>query len=163
MLTAQRGRPARRKRASREGVAIAGHRRQHFVPRAYLKAWCDPNTPAGQEPYVWRFNKDGSDPRRKAPDNLFHGTDLYTIHIPGGERDLVLEHLLSGLESAYVAIRDTKLAHLERLTSADRLVLCAFIAAAEARTPARRDHFAGEWGGVLDDVTAGLLEMNDLR
>jgi hypothetical protein len=43
--------------------------------------------PAGQEPYVWRFKKDGSDPRRKAPENLFHETDLYTIHREDGERD----------------------------------------------------------------------------
>jgi len=45
------------------------HKRQHFVPQAYLKAWCDPDVPAGQEPYGWRFSKDG-EVRRKAPDAL---------------------------------------------------------------------------------------------
>jgi hypothetical protein len=71
---------------------MAKHKKQHFVPQCYLKAWCDPTTPVDQDPYVWRFRKDGSDPRRKAPENIFHETDLYTIHRPGGGRDLVLEH-----------------------------------------------------------------------
>ena len=74
------------------GAAMAKHKKQHFVPQCYLKAWCDPTTPVDQDPYVWRFRKDGSDPRRKAPENIFHETDLYTIHRPGGGRDLVLEH-----------------------------------------------------------------------
>lgn len=66
------------------------HEKQHFVPQAYLRAWCDPTTPDGQEPYVWRFNKDGSDARRKAPAKIFRETDMYTIPLPGGGRDLVL-------------------------------------------------------------------------
>ena len=33
------------------------HKDQHFIPQGYLKAWCDPTTPEGQEPYVWRFTK----------------------------------------------------------------------------------------------------------
>ena len=35
------------------------HKKQHWVPESYLTAWCDPGTPADQEPYVWRFSKDG--------------------------------------------------------------------------------------------------------
>jgi hypothetical protein len=42
---------------------MVSHKKQHFVPRS---------TPAGQVPYVWRFNEDGSDPRREATENLFH-------------------------------------------------------------------------------------------
>lgn len=129
---------------------MATHKRQHYVPRSYLKAWCDPNTPPTQEPYVWLFNKDGSGARRKAPDNIFHERDLYTIHRADGERDLVLEHGLAGLESEFVAIRDTKLARRKKITHREHLMLCTFIAAAHDRTPARRDHFAGFWGEVLE-------------
>src|SRR5262252_2340563 len=129
---------------------MTSHKRQHFVPQSYLKAWCDPNTPAGQEPYVWRFNKDGSDPRRKAPENIFHETDLYTIHRADGERDLVLEHGLAGLESEFVTIRDATLARRGEITPRDHVMLCAFIAAAHARTPAQRDHHGAQWAEVLD-------------
>jgi len=129
---------------------MADHKKQHFVPRSYLRAWCDPNTPEGQEPYVWLFSSDGSNPRRKAPENIFHETDLYTIELPGGGRNLVLEHGLGQLESEFVSIRDTKLRALEPREPAEHALLCAFVAAMHARTPARRDHFAGQWGKVLE-------------
>lgn len=128
---------------------MAAHRKQHFVPRSYLRAWCDPNTPEGQEPYVWLFSGDGSNPRRRAPDNIFRETDLYTIELPDGGRNLVLEHGLAQLESEFVSIRDTKLRSLEPLEPAEHALLCAFVAAMHERTPARRDHFANQWGKVL--------------
>ena len=129
---------------------MTSHKKQHFVPQSYLRAWCDPNTPAGQEPYVWLFNKDGSVLRRKAPGNIFHETDMYTIHRADGGRDLVLEHGLAGLESEFVMIRDTKLSKGEKLTAREHVMLCAFIAASRARTPAQRDHHAGQWAEMRE-------------
>lgn len=126
------------------------NKRQHFVAQSYLRAWCDPSTPAGQKPYVWRFNKDGSDPRRKAPENIFYETDMYTINRADGARDLVLERGLAGLESEFVAIRDSKLSRREQLTTGEHVLLCAFIAAAQARTPAHRDHQAAQWSKILE-------------
>jgi len=128
---------------------MTGHKKQHFVPKSYLRAWCDPNTPSGQEPYVWLFSRDGSNPRRKAPDNIFHETDLYTIELPDGGRNLVLEHGLAQLESEFVSIRDTKLDLLEPLEPSEHAFLCVFVAAMHARTPARRDHLSEQWGKVL--------------
>jgi len=128
---------------------MASHKKQHFVPRSYLTAWCDPNTPTGQEPYVWRFSSDGSSSARKAPDNIFHETDLYTIELPEGERGLVLENGLAQLESEFVSIRDTKLKGFETIEFTEHILLCAFIAAAQARTPAQRDHLAGQWKNIL--------------
>lgn len=129
---------------------IKSHKKQHFVPECYLKAWCDPMTPAGQTPYVWLLNKDGFGPRRKAPENIFHEKDLYTIHRADGERDLTLEHGLSELESKFVKIRDTVLVRKDRMTRADHVILCAFIAAAHARIPAQRDHVRSQWGRALE-------------
>jgi hypothetical protein len=129
---------------------MTSHKRQHFVPRSYLKAWCDSNTLPKQEPYVWLFNKDGSEARRKAPDNIFHERDLYTIHRADGHRNLVLEHGLAGLESEFVAIRDTKLSRRKKINVRELAMLCAFISAAHARTPTQRDHFAGQWAKALD-------------
>lgn len=129
--------------------SMASHKKQHFIPRSYLRAWCDPNTPSGHEPYVWRFSRDGSNPRRKAPDKIFYETDLYTIELPGGGRSLVLEHGLAQLESEFVSIRDTKLVLLEPLKPSEHALLCVFIAAMHARTPSQRNHLSEQWGQCL--------------
>ncbi|MDT5272777.1 MAG: hypothetical protein QOH49_4963 [Acidobacteriota bacterium] len=131
---------------------MKSHKKQHYIPRSYLKAWVDPHTPAKQTPYVWQFSKDGTAVKKKAPENIFHENDMYTIEEPGGGRDLVLEKGLSGLESGFCSIRDKKLKNHKSLTDEEHVVLCAFIAAMSARTKAWRDHQAGQWGNVLEMV-----------
>jgi hypothetical protein len=125
---------------------VAEHKKQHFVAESYLKAWCDPETPKDHEPYVWRFSKDGPDARRKAPTNIFHETDMYTIELPGGRRDLVLEQGLSQLESAFVTLRDSKLRRHLLLEPDEFALLCVFVAATHARTKAQRDRIRGAAG-----------------
>jgi hypothetical protein len=127
---------------------MASHKNQHFVPQSYTKAWCDPNTPDGQTPYVWRFEKDGSRVKKKSPENIFFEKDMYTIKEEEGGRNLTLEHRLSELESRFAVIRD-KLASRKPIDQHERSVLCTFAAASHARTTARRSHLANEWGKVL--------------
>ena len=64
------------------------YKKQHFVPQCYTKAWHDPAAPAGPKmsPYVWVFDRDGANPKRKAPANLFTENDIYTIKSEDGER-----------------------------------------------------------------------------
>jgi len=81
-----------------------GNKRQHFVPTSYLKAWCDPNTPPGQTPYVWVHTADGSDKKRRAPENILSEADYYTFHKASGERDLFLERYLGSVESTFPAL-----------------------------------------------------------
>ncbi|MBO2970436.1 DUF4238 domain-containing protein, partial [Burkholderia pseudomallei] len=52
------------------------HKKQHYVPASYLKAWCDPDCPATHEPYVWVFERDGTSRHRRAPHKLFTETDM---------------------------------------------------------------------------------------
>ena len=127
---------------------MAGHKGQHWVPRSYLEPWCDPDTPKGQDSYVWLFSKDGTTAKRKAPHNIFKETDLYTIHLEDGTRNLAIEHGLSGLESRFCQVRDRKIAKMLPLDNEDRMVLCAFTAAMFLRTPAIRDHWQAQWKKV---------------
>jgi len=131
---------------------MANHKKQHFVPRSYLKAWCDPNTPTGQEPYIWRFSCDGSSAARKAPDTIFHETDLYTIKLNNGGRDLVLEHGLAQLESEFVSIRDTTLKQRKTIETKEHVLLCAFIAASQSGTPTQRDHLGRQFKNILETM-----------
>jgi len=128
---------------------MSKHKKQHFVPAGYLKAWCDPNAPTTHTPYVWLFNRDGSNARKKSPENILHERDMYTIHGPDGSRDLVLEDGLSRLETEFTKIRDSRIYLRRPLSDAEHLSLCAFIAAAQVRTPSSRDHHQRQWGAAL--------------
>jgi hypothetical protein len=123
--------------------------KQHWVPQCYLQAWCDPDTPAGQNPYVWRFTRDGSDVRRKAPSNIFAETDMYTIKMPDGTKNLRLEHGLSTLEDSFAALRREKLDKREPLTANDRAIMIFFVAASHVRSKAHLGHHQGTWKKVL--------------
>lgn len=128
---------------------MARHKHQHFIPRCYLKAWCDPNTPSNQEPYVWQFKKDGTESRNKAPHKILHELDFYTTITSAGERDLTLEDKLQEIEDKFSRIRDKKLAFRRELAIEDRAILCIFVAVMHARTKARKEHHLNQWGKVL--------------
>lgn len=125
------------------------HKKQHYVPRSYLEAWCDPNIPQKQEPYVWMQARDGS-VRKKSPANILTETDFYTIQGVNGVRNLVLEHGLAQLESRFARLRRVTLSKKAPLSLEDRVVLCAFTAAMQARTKTQRDHQRETWQRVLD-------------
>jgi hypothetical protein len=125
------------------------HKHQHFVPKCYLKAWCDSRTPSRQTPYVWRFTRDGKQRKKKAPENVFTEGDMYTLPLAKGGRDLRLEHGLRDLEGLFVDVRD-RIASTSRMSEGDRDVLSAFTAAMWGRTLAMRDRVRKNWQGVLD-------------
>src|ERR1019366_3691414 len=102
-------------------------KKQHVIPNCYLKAWCDPVTPPGHSPSIWRISKDGSRKKRKSPEKSFTSTDRYTITLPNGERSLALEDTLSALEGQFTAVLK-RVRRREHLTAVDRARLCLFAA-----------------------------------
>jgi hypothetical protein len=123
---------------------------QHYVPRTYLKAWCDPDSPKRMEPYVWVFDRTGENSRRRAPKNLFEETDFYTIQMPDGRRDLVLEHGLQELEDKFARLRDEKLIRQIPVSIDEGSDLFAFIIAMSFRTKAHRERRRAEWQQIAD-------------
>lgn len=121
------------------------HKRQHWIPKGYLKAWCDATVPEGHDPYVWQFTKDGTASRKKAPKKIFYEPNLYTLHLSDGTRDLKVEHGLAGLEDRFVRVRDTKLTPGRSLTAEEHVVVCAFVAAMKCRTPVHLNHWRSNW------------------
>src|ERR1051325_183217 len=141
---------------------MASHKNQHYIPRCYLKAWCDPHTPTKQAPYVWQFSSDGQQVRKKSPDNIFSETDMYTIENPDGSRNLTLEHGLHELETRFSTIRDRKIKRKKPLTPEEHIILCAFVAAMHARTKARREHHAKIWNQVRGQMEQVSERMKTL-
>lgn len=123
------------------------HKKQHYVPRCYLKAWHDPAVPPGGRitPYVWHFDKDGNNSRAKAPANIFTETDIYTIERADGERDLQLEHGLQGIEDQFTRVRNLRFSRREWPDPKQFVWVLAFVATAQVRTAAMRDFHAEQW------------------
>lgn len=114
------------------------HKNQHYVPRFYLKQWCDPNVPHGQEPYVWVFSKEGGEGKSRSPQNIFCKNDLYTRLLPDGKRDLTLENYLSRIEGKFKEIIE-KICNKIILSGSDIFYLYWFVAFQLFRTPSFGD------------------------
>jgi uncharacterized protein DUF4238 len=108
-------------------------KKQHLVPNCYLKAWCDPATPTGQEPWIWLHAASGGEPKRRSPRKSFTETDPFTIESSLGHRNLRIEDTLADIEAKFVRIRE-QLEKTQRLCPEDHFMLCAFVAAMCSRT-----------------------------
>jgi hypothetical protein len=69
------------------GVGVVGeirskmageYKNQHFVTEAYLRAWCDPQTP-DDGAFVWKVSKKSPSISRKSPRSLCSEVDFYTV------------------------------------------------------------------------------------
>ena len=72
---------------------------QHIIPQCYLKQFVDSNTPAGQEPYVWIFERGTKRGKKKAPKNILSEADFYTLKVKSGEKYYTIEKTLAQIES----------------------------------------------------------------
>jgi hypothetical protein len=136
-----------------ESEGMAERKKQHVIPKCYLKAWCDPRTPPGQHPYVWRISRDGSEKTKKSPEKSFVATDKYTIKLPSGSRSLIIENTLGGIESDFVGVL-SRIRGRQKLNLLDRARLCLFVAAMHTRTVAMGEHWKGQYQNLHDVVTA---------
>jgi len=127
------------------------HKKQHFVPATYLRAWCDTRSPAMCKPsYVWVFPKNGGEAKNRPPEKIFWGPNFYTIKGSDGKRDLIIEESLAQLESQFTIMRKRTLSKRKPLSSQEKNVLCTFVAAMFARTKSQRDHIRRQGQELLD-------------
>ena len=123
---------------------------QHWVPASYLRAWCDPDSAHLQNPYVWRFSKDGTEVRRKSPEKLFRESNMYTFEGKDGRPNLTIEQGLSKLEDMFERLRRDKIMQCESLTDEDKATLFLFVATAHFRTRKSRDHWKSQLGKTVE-------------
>ena len=129
---------------------FSSHRAQHYVPKSYLSAWCDPDTPSGMQPYVWTFDPSGGAGTKRAPHNLFTEKNIYTITMPDGSRDLRIEHELSKLEYGLKTLVADFVVRRRQLPLPRQSRLIKFIAAMHGRTPQAREIQRTLWQNALN-------------
>lgn len=136
--------------------------KQHYVPQCYLREWVDPNTPSGQEPYVWIFNRGEKKGRRKAPSNIFVEKDLYTLKLKSGDKSYVIEEALSELEGRYATIFRDKIKNHLPLTEDEHVILCAFAAVMLQRTLRHKDSIERFYDEMIERTVA-VEQANGLK
>jgi len=77
---------------------------------------------------------------------------MYTIITADGDRDLVLENGLGQLENDFVSVRKSKLNKRLSLDPGDRAIVCAFMAAIQARTKLNRESLRNMWKSPLEQM-----------
>ncbi|MGB8982313.1 MAG: DUF4238 domain-containing protein [Anaerolineales bacterium] len=128
------------------------YKNQHFVTEAYLRAWCDPNTPEGHEPYVWIVSKADRKIGHKSPKNIFSETNFYTVYDSQGNRILELEHKLREVEDKFILLRDKKLQKHLPLLPDDRKTIALFVSTMFARTKFQKTMQVDVWQELLDAI-----------
>jgi hypothetical protein len=113
-------------------------KRQHVIPECYLKAWCDPATPADYEPYIWIISENGTTKKKRAPRKSFVETEFYTVPLQDGTRNLVIEDSFSLIEDRFARLYREKIGLGADLDQTDRGLLCVFAAMMSSRTKSER-------------------------
>ncbi len=123
---------------------------QHIIPQCYLKQFVDPRTPVKQEPYVWIFERDQRQGRKKAPKNILAETDFYTL-----KGDYTIEKTLAQIESDYSAIFERKISKLKPLSPEEHILFCAFVAAMFQRTVKQKENIEG----FIDQIVEKIVQL----
>jgi Protein of unknown function (DUF4238) len=130
---------------------------QHWLPRAYLAAWCDADTPVHQDPYIWIFPKEGGEGRAKSPKKVFRESNLYTDAEESEHRKYWLERGLQKIEDGFKWVRDHRIVKRKLLRPQDLAAIHVFAATILVRSPRYRDHMRAPWEQVVriaDDLQA---------
>lgn len=128
-------------------------KRQHIVPKVYLKPFLDPTAPKGWpegrpfEPTIWVLSPtlEGK-PRRRSPANILWQSCFFNLRSDDPDRPWI-EESLSRLESAFEPVQQAILKR-EELSLEQYGLLCLFVGALSSRTPQQIDH----WQELIDQI-----------
>jgi hypothetical protein len=129
---------------------------QHYLPQFYLKEFCDPNTPSGQEPYVWLCGRDNLAWRKKAPANIAKGADMYSFTDKDGQRHDEIEKGLAEVEGQTAGIIRNKIFKYDpNLDEQEAVMLAMFVGYMAVRIPA----FHQQLGDFMTDVVKAMMTL----
>ncbi len=131
-------------------------KRHHFIPKAYLKAFCD------EDGRVFVYRKD--DPHKIIhlnPDNTGFHKYYYSLPLPeGGKNNNALENLFSEIEAKWPPIVERLLQCKDVNDSKEDIFV--FVALQSVRVPAARDAIEGFLSAIVKAVARILDEQGQL-
>ena len=137
------------------------HKKQHWIPRSYLKAWCDPEH---RDNVVHVYRADGEYKGWRAYSRIFSTDDLYTIAV-GGKRDLTTEKAFKHIEDRFLRVR--RAIECEgSLPAASKRILGWFVSATRNRSPTARDQWQLVQNRIVqigDEMAAALAKASPVE
>lgn len=132
-------------------------KRQHIVPQSYLRAFVDPTTPPGHEPYVWVYEGERGSPYARAPRKTAVKSHYYTFTPANGSREPAVEDMLEKIESVGLPVlKDLAVGRdPSDLTQDERAGFSLFVGMLELRVPRWRDSIEK----VAEDVMKHALQI----
>jgi len=128
---------------------------QHFVQRAYLEAFCDPepNEKTGAS-FLW-VHSEGREVRRQVPKECAVENYFY-CHEKDGQRSFLGEEFLADLETASsLVLKEAQRGNLP-ITLRDRFTLTGYVAMALVRTPTGKKHIDQ---AAIDQTLEGIRSV----
>jgi hypothetical protein len=126
------------------------YKKQHYITEAYIKAWCDPQTPNGA--FVWLLQKKTRKFSMKSPRSLFSEDDFYTFYDSENNRVLEIEHRLQDIEDRFLSLRKNTLENRQPLSEGDRQTIALFASTMYARGKRQKIEGIQIWKEYLEMV-----------
>jgi hypothetical protein len=128
---------------------------QHYLPQFYLKEFTDPETPEGQEPYLWIYEYEFKKWKKRAPKNVASKPDFYTLIEKGGKRRDEIEEALAIVEGKTASIYREKIRKRGSLTEEEKGFIASFVAFMITRVPS----FHKTINSWVADVVKTMMSM----
>lgn len=129
----------------------------HWVNRAYMEQWADPQRPFKNKPedspYVWKLDIKTKEIKKKDPKNIANKpSNYYLLENNKGESVyLELEQKLAQAEDNFLRVVREKVEQKISLTEDDREDIALFMSLAIFRKPSHIDKFSGFVDEILND------------
>lgn len=140
-------------------------KRQHWVPKVYLKYFATPESQGCGKEVLWAFSRDKSAPAkllRPSVESVAVEKFLYSPKNADGSRDFKLEKKLGELEGT-IGLLWPKLTTMQiGLTDSVRKILSLFVATLHLRHPERRKEMEDLHRKLIDGVETQLKSLKPI-
>lgn len=134
--------------------AMKANTRQHYVPRFYLKGWCD------AKDYLWAFPVSGKPPFQTSVENVACEKGLYTHPVGDKEDQLETEKMMAKIESLYAPVWPDI---CDRALNTDtRMNIARFLALMALRHPGH-EHQVRRMNEKILSVVEGMTDDEEIE
>ncbi|MBM4064561.1 MAG: DUF4238 domain-containing protein [Planctomycetes bacterium] len=132
---------------------------QHYIPQFYLREFTDPETPNGHEPYVWIYEHESKNWKKKSPKNIASKPDFYSFVDQEGKRRNEIEKGLSIIEGKTASIYRNKICTRQCLTLQEKATIAEFVTLMITRVP----RFHNIIDSSTSEIVIRMMEMYKAR